>query len=115
MILKSELIVNDLKQLLVTTKKEVEKLQKEVVSLENILDSNEGYRLKKQLENDLENKHSQLDQLTIKYNDYVNKLTQETTILKQLRIKESFINNITSNNYDSESCLVVVSWRPALF
>ncbi|WP_286154726.1 ATP-binding protein [Thomasclavelia cocleata] len=101
-ILKSELIVNDLKQLLVTTKKEVEKLQKEVVSLENILDSNEGYRLKKQLENDLENKHSQLDQLTIKYNDYVNKLTQETTILKQLRIKESFINNITSNNYDSE-------------
>ncbi|MEI3327213.1 MAG: SbcC/MukB-like Walker B domain-containing protein [Thomasclavelia sp.] len=101
-ILKSEVIIKDLKQLLIIAKEESENLQKEVISLENILDSNEGYRLKKQLESNLKTKQTQLKQLEIKYHDYVDKLIQETMILKQLRIKETFINNVNSNDYDSE-------------
>lgn len=93
--------VSDLRQLLIVAKEESERWQKEVVNLENILENNEGYRLKRQLENTLEIKQSEHRQKKIRFDDYQKKLKQEAKLLKQLRVKESFVNTIKENNYDS--------------
>ncbi len=93
--------VSDLRQLLIVAKEESERWQKEVVNLENILENNEGYRLKRQLENTLEIKQSEHRQKKIRFDDYQKKLKQEAKLLKQLRVKESFVDTIKENNYDS--------------
>lgn len=98
---KSNIQLISLQQQILLAKEETEKLQKEVLNLDNLLENNEGYRLKRHLETKLENKTRQVKQLQIRYDDYQNKLKQELTILKQLAIKESFINIINSNEYDS--------------
>lgn len=94
--------ISDLKQLLAIAKEETDKYQKEVLNLENILENNEGYRLKKQLETSLENKKSEFHQKKIRFDDYQRKLIQETKLLKQLRIKEAFINRINDQDYNSD-------------
>lgn len=98
---KTSSLISNKKQILIMAKEEVEKLQKEIINLENLLESNEGYKLKKQLEEKLALKNSQFKKLTVQYDNYQMKLKQELVILKQLRIKESFINVIKSDNYDS--------------
>lgn len=101
MIDKRKHLVSDLKQLLIVAKGESDRWQKEVVNLENILENNEGYRLKRQLENTLEIKQSEHKQKKIRFDDYQEKLKQEVKLLKQLRVKESFVNAIKEDNYNS--------------
>lgn len=98
---KSTVQITSLKQQILSAKEETERLQKEVINLDNLLENNEGYRLKRQLENQLIEQTKQLNQLQIRYDDYQTKLKQELLVLKQLRIKETFINKINSSEYDS--------------
>lgn len=94
--------ITDLAQVLVVLEKDNNDLQKEVLNLENLLESNEGYRLKKQLEDKLENLKANYKQTKIQYDHFVSKLKIEIEILKKLKIKANFIEKIENNDYDSD-------------
>lgn len=98
----NERLINDYQQQVFQFEEKTVNLQKEIARLDAILNDNEGYRLKRELEKQLEVYQNQFKQLSQKYNEYIQFLNQEIKILKQLRIKNSFVEQIESQNYNSE-------------
>lgn len=82
-------------------KTERDQLQKEIFDTENILENNESYKLKKNLEMQYDVKHREFSGLKTRHNEYTKKLLKESKLLKQLRIKEKFIQTIEEKQYDS--------------
>lgn len=98
---KSQLLIKDYQQKVDLAKEKNENLQKEVLRLENTLENNEGYRLKKELENQLEFQQKLFQQSSNRFHEYIHHLNSEIKILKQLRIKNAFVLQIESHHYDS--------------
>lgn len=94
--------LTDLAQILIRLEKENEVLQKEVLNLNNLLDNNEGYKLKKQLEERIDILTTNYKQTKIQYEQFVSKLKIEIDILKKLKLKTSFVEKVESNDYDSD-------------
>lgn len=90
------------KQKVSDLEKEKENLQKDKFNTEKLLEDNEGYKLKKELENKLTIKNEQLKSIRFNYQRYVKSLNNEINVLKQLKIENDFIKHIQNNDYNSE-------------
>lgn len=94
--------LTDLAQVLIRLEKENVELQKEVLNLNNLLDNNEGYKLKKQLEERVDFLTTNYKQTRIQYEQFINKLKIEIDILKRLKLKNSFVEKVENKDYDSD-------------
>lgn len=101
-ILKNQKVINNDQQKIKVIQERLRTLQKDILQLENILDNNESYRLKKDLESQLQIQKSRFQQVSQEYQNYIKELHHDLNVFKQLRIKESFIQHITNQTYDSQ-------------
>lgn len=101
-IIKNKKMIQDLDQQIALIQNQWHDLQKNVLQLENTLESNESYRLKRELENSLEQYQRRFQQLSKDYNNYVSQLEEEVTLLKRMRLKDAFVERIQKQDYDSQ-------------
>lgn len=101
-ITKNKKMVQDMEQQISSIQEQQYDLQKQVLQLENTLDSNESYRLKKELEENLQQNQKRFEQVSKEYQTYIRQLNEDVVTLKRLRMKESFIEHIQNDDYDSQ-------------
>ena len=101
-IAKNKKMIQDMKQQISLIQNQLHGLQKDVFQLESTLESNESYRLKKELEENLHQQQRRFEQISQDYQFYISQLQEDITMLKRLRMKETFVERIQNQDYDSQ-------------
>ena len=100
-IAKNKKMIQDMKQQISLIQNQLHGLQKDVFQLESTLESNESYRLKKELEENLHQQQRRFEQIS-QDQFYISQLQEDITMLKRLRMKETFVEHIQNQDYDSQ-------------
>lgn len=100
---KSKLNLNNLNEKLSRFENNDELYRKRFNELENSLDQNDSYRLRKSLLNDRDNLNKEKNRMHDQYTSLIDLIKKETDLLSKLNTQKDFIKYVNNNQFDTEN------------